>query len=56
MSGKVYKNNLQLEHAWGDGARAKAAGALRTTNPHTANYPGSEAEGAWYAGWDGVRT
>jgi len=56
MSGKVYKNNLQLEHAWADGARAKAAGAAKNTNPHTANYSGSEAEDAWNDGWDGIRT
>jgi hypothetical protein len=53
MAGKVYKNNLQLEHAWGDGARAAAAGALIGTNPHPS---GSEAWDAWNDGFSGIRT
>jgi hypothetical protein len=54
MSGKTYQNNIKLGVAWGDGRRAQLAGALRTTNPHTANYPGSEAQLAWWAGWDNL--
>jgi hypothetical protein len=46
MAGKVYKNNLQLEHAW-------AAGALIGTNPHPS---GSEAWDAWNDGFSGIRT
>jgi len=54
MVGKVYKNSGKLNRAWGDGRRAQLAGALRTTNPHSANYSGSAAELAWFAGWDNL--
>ena len=35
-----------------EGARARARGKSRDTNPYTESHPGSLAEDHWFEGWD----
>jgi len=48
MAGKIYDKKFINHKAYGDGVRAKQAGELISTNPHTV---GTETANAWDAGW-----
>jgi len=49
MPGKLYSNDARLAKAFSEGQDAGVAGALITTNPHTAGTPEADA---WDAGWN----
>jgi len=49
MAGKLYKNSVHLQHAWGDGRRAAQTGLLVGANPFSVGVPAYQA---WIDGFN----